>query len=86
MNKISDIDLNFKVTTTIKEAGIKFYNALEEPFKIYGVFLEGGKYHRLPYHVAEKVNKGVKMLHANTLNTHEKCIRLFVKIIWNYQS
>ena len=45
---------------------IHFYNAQEEPFAIYGVFLENGKYRRLPEQVAKSVSKGVYSLHANT--------------------
>ena len=45
---------------------IHFYNTQEEPFAIYGVFLENGKYRRLPEQVAKSVSKGVYSLHANT--------------------
>ena len=66
MNSKTHIDKNFKVTTNIKEDNIIFYNDLEEPYKIYGVFMENNKFRRLPKTVAERVNQGVKILHSNT--------------------
>lgn len=44
MNSKTHIDKNFKVTTNIKENHIRFYNASEDPFKIYGVFMENNKF------------------------------------------
>ena len=66
MSNIADIDENFKVETKIEKEGIKFYNALSEPFKIYGVFYEDGKFRRIPEETAMKVSRGVYKLHANT--------------------
>ena len=40
MSSISEIDRNFKVETKIEEPDLKFYNALDDPFQIYGVFYE----------------------------------------------
>lgn len=66
MSDITKIDKNFKIETKLNKADIKFYNVLEEPFKIYGVFYENGKFRRLPEEVAKTVNDGVYGLHAHT--------------------
>ncbi len=66
MSDISKIDKNFAVKTNIDKDGIKFYNADESPFKVYGVFRENGKYRRMPESVAKSVNEGVYGLHTNT--------------------
>ena len=66
MNDFSKVDKNFIVETKIEKEGIKFYNCLSEPFKIYGVYYEDGKFRRLPEKVAETVSEGVLRLHANT--------------------
>ena len=66
MKKISDVDKNFKIKTTIKKDDVKFYDIKKSPFKIYGVFYEDGKFRRLPSKIAKKTNDGVYSLHANT--------------------
>lgn len=66
MNKIAEIDKNFKVETNLNKEDIVFYDTKNEPFEIYGVFFEDGKYRRMPASVAKKVSNGVDMLHANT--------------------
>lgn len=66
MSDITKIDKNFKIETKLNKADIKFYNVLEEPFKIYGVFYENGKFRRMPEEVAKTVNDGVYGLHAHT--------------------
>lgn len=66
MSDITKIDKNFKIETKLNKADIKFYNVLEEPFKIYGVFYENGKFRRMPEKVAKAVNDGVYGLHAHT--------------------
>lgn len=66
MSDISKIDKNFKVETKLDIEDIKFYDVLEEPFKVYGVFYENGKFRRLPEEVAKTVNDGVYGLHAHT--------------------
>ncbi len=66
MSDITKIDKNFAVPTEIKKEGWKFYSVEEEPFQIYGVFKENGKYRRMPQAVAESVNDGVAYLHADT--------------------
>ena len=66
MFDISKVDSNFKIETNIQKTDIKFYRIDEEPFKIYGVFWENGKYRRLPEDTAKKVSEGVYYLHSNT--------------------
>jgi len=43
MKDISEIYANFKVESKINKESIKFYNALNSPFKIYGVHMENCK-------------------------------------------
>jgi len=66
MKDISEIDVNFKVESKINKEGIKFYNTLSSPFKIYGVHMENGKFRRLPEDIAKSVSDKVHYLHANT--------------------
>lgn len=65
MSNITSIDKNFEIVTKIDKTDIKFYNALSEPFRIYGVYYEGGKFRRMPEAVAKTVSEGVYYLHAN---------------------
>jgi len=66
MADISTIDKNFIIETKIKKGDIKFYSIDEAPFKVYGVYKDGGKYRRMPEDVAKSVSEGVYKLHANT--------------------
>ena len=66
MRDVSKVDQNFFVNTKIDKNDIHFYSADEEPFKIYGVFKENGKYRRLPESVAQTVSEGVQTLHSHT--------------------
>ena len=66
MKNISEIDKNFVVKSNIEKDNIKFFNADESPFKVYGVYRDGDRYRRLPESVAQTVNPGVLALHANT--------------------
>ena len=58
------VDPNLRVEKKIKE-DIKFYNVLEEPFKVYGVFKENGKFRRMPEEVARSVSPATYRLHTN---------------------
>ena len=53
---------------------LKFYNIQEEPFTVYGVFYENGKYRRLPEKVAQTVSEGVYDLHVNTAGGRVKFV------------
>ena len=66
MSQIERIDTNFRVETNIDKADIKFYDVNTQPFKIYGVFYENGKFRRMPESVAKQVSNGVYSLHTNT--------------------
>lgn len=66
MSDISSIDKNFTIETKIDKSDIVFYNSLDKPFEINGVFFEDGKFRRMPEKVAKNVNKGVHTLHTNT--------------------
>lgn len=67
MKSLSSIDKNFKVESKVEREGLKFYDIEQEPFEIYGVYKEDGKYRRMPEEVAKSTkNDGVIALHANT--------------------
>lgn len=66
MSNITAIDSNFKVETNIDKPDIRFYDVLEQPFGIYGVFYQDGKFRRLPESVAETVSDKVLRLHTHT--------------------
>ena len=66
MKNISDIDKNFVVSNLVKRDGVKFWNVLEKPFCLYGVFYENGMFRRMPEKIAETVSEGVFRLHTNT--------------------
>lgn len=65
MLDISAIDPNFKVETKIREENIRFYDVLQPPFSVHGVYYDDGKFRRLPENIAETVNQGVHNRHAN---------------------
>ncbi len=66
MKNIAEVDKNFKVETNINKPDIRFYDAECEPFVIYGVFKENGKFRRLPEKIAAATSDGVHFLHSNT--------------------
>ncbi len=66
MKDIQNIDKNFQVKSNINKTDIKFISIEDEPFKVYGVFKEKGKFRRIPEQVAKSVSEGVYLLHANT--------------------
>lgn len=66
MRNITDIDKNFIVETNIQREGMRFYDAENDPFRIYGVFKENGIFVRLPAAVAKEVNEGVNDLNRHT--------------------
>ena len=63
---IEKIDENFAVKSEIKRDGIRFYDIEDEPFRIYGVFKENGRFVRLPEQTAKRVSEGVEVLRKNT--------------------
>ena len=63
---IEKIDKNFKIDSKIIKADIKFYDVKCEPFTVYGVLYENGKFRRMPERIAKTVSEGVYRLHSNT--------------------
>ncbi|MBR5923791.1 MAG: hypothetical protein IKZ59_08365 [Clostridia bacterium] len=63
---ISKIDSNFKIDSKISKPDIRFYNANQPPFTLYGVYYDNGKYCRMPESVAKNTNEGVLSLYDNT--------------------
>lgn len=66
MKSITDVDTNFKVNTSLNKADIRFYDAQEVPFSIYGLLYEDGKFRRIPKAVAESLNENIVLLHSHT--------------------
>ena len=86
MRDISKIDKNFAVNTKIGKDDVVYRNVLEEPFKVYGVFHEDGKFRRLPEAVAKTVSEGVLALHANCaggrvrFRTNSKYVAIYAEL------
>lgn len=74
MANISKVDRNFQVQTSLDIDNIVFYDPLQEPFSLHGVFYEDGMYRRLPEAVAKSVSKGVYILHTHTAGGRLKFI------------
>ena len=66
MSNIAEIDKNLKVETQIEREGLVFKNALDAPFKLYGIYYDTDKYRRLPEDVAKNTSSGVHWLSTNT--------------------
>lgn len=66
MKTIAEIDKNLKIETKIDREGLVLKNALEEPFKLYGVYHDGKQFRRMPQDVADATNDGVAILCKNT--------------------
>ena len=62
---ISEIDKNFEVKCE-DHKDTRYFDVLDEPFSLYGVFYENGAYRRLPEAVAKDVSVGVHALHTHT--------------------
>lgn len=65
-NDISKIDKNFAVESQINKTGMNFFNVLNAPFKVHGVFMDSGSFCRLPISVAKTVSQGVDDLNYHT--------------------
>ena len=63
---IAEIDKNLVIETSFEREGLVFKSALEEPFKIYGIYHDGKQFRRIPQDVADKTNDGVARLCKNT--------------------
>ena len=86
MTNIAKIDKNFSVASEIRKDSLVFYSVEQEPFRVYGVKLENGKYRRMPEEVARNVSAGVYQLHTNTAGgrvrfiTDSTCVAVHVEI------
>ena len=66
---IAKVDKNLAVEKTVDRTGLKIYDVLDAPFKVYGVMPpdeKEDKFKRLPGEVTEKVSNWANVLHANT--------------------
>lgn len=63
---IAEIDKNLVIETEFEREGLVFKNALDKPFKIYGVYHDGTQYRRMPQDVADATSDGVARLCKNT--------------------
>jgi len=66
MSNVAATDPNFRVETKIKETDICFYDVLQPPFSIHGVFYQDGKFRRLPETVAKQINDAAYCRRADT--------------------
>ena len=66
MKDIAEIDKNLKVETSIEREGLIFRNALQTPFRLYGITHDGERFRRVPDDVARKTNTGVHSLACHT--------------------
>ena len=65
MNKIEDIDKNFKAAMPVFE-GMKTYSIHEKPFKLYGLKYSDKGFFRMDVSVADAVSDGVSVLNRHT--------------------
>ncbi len=64
---ISSFDKNFAVNSTISREGLTYVNVeSRKEFSIHGVYLDNGKYRRIPEDVAKNTSEGVHYLHTHT--------------------
>lgn len=66
MKNIDSIDKNFEIKTSISRENLRFYDAENKPFRIYGLIREHNRFCRMPKRVAESVSEGVSFLYSNT--------------------
>lgn len=69
MGKLTEVDKNLKVEKTLNKDDIRFYDVLEAPFQIHGVFppkKAGEPFYRIPPEIAATVSNGVAVLNFCT--------------------
>ncbi len=64
--KLSEVDKNFAVNASVRKDGMVFLDVDENPFRVYGIYRENGKYRRMPEEIAKVINPGFYQLHSNT--------------------
>ncbi len=65
MADVSQFDSRLRVET-ISRDGMMFYDVLEAPFSVHGVFYEDDRFRRIPRAVAQQVSEAVAFLNDNT--------------------
>ena len=87
--RIEDIDKNFVTDKSFDPTGLKFYNVLEKPFKVYGLILptdEDRCFSRVPKAIADNTSHGVSVLNYHTaggrvrFRTNSKRIAVFASL------
>ena len=68
MSEIQKYDKNFQQGSKINKPDLCFYDALQPPFSLHGVYYDeaDGRFRRMPGEVAATVSPGVAHLHRNT--------------------
>ena len=61
MKETIQFDTNMIVESKLDLPDVKFYDIDDEPIRIYGVWKEGGCYHRMPQAVADTVSHGISV-------------------------
>lgn len=86
MQPVESMDVNFKIDTNVDKEDIVFYSALQEPFSVYGLIHENGKFRRMPEAVAKSVSPGVEYFYCKTsggrvrFKTNSQYIAIFAKM------
>lgn len=62
----AELDRNLVVVSKVNRPGIVFYDASEEPFRLYGLSYSDSGYCRVPREVAERVSPNVLEMHGYT--------------------
>lgn len=66
MSDISVLDKNLAVENSLGRSDIDFYNVRKEPFSVYGVMHENGRFCRIPEETARSISDGVYQLSRHT--------------------
>ena len=68
MSEIQKYDKNFQQGGKVNKPDLRFYDALQPPFSLHGVYYDeaDGRFRRMPGEVAATVSPGVAHLHRNT--------------------
>lgn len=66
MYNISDVDRNFVISTGMKRDDIRFFDARNDPFRLYGLMFENGRFCRMTNSAAKNVSDAVFRLNRNT--------------------
>lgn len=87
--KITDVDKNLRINSTIDKNDVVWYKSDEYPFKVYGAY-SATPYKRIPTKLALKIGNNMEYLHTNTagirirFRTNSPYLALHVK--WDQQT